>query len=286
MIRLCAALPPARSADEPLALAVRLGLWGTSADLPLDMDEAAAAALGRRYRDAGLRIVQVPCPRNLSTPVSAVRAQAVRDLRQALRLGSAAGALHVVSGAGHRDPERAGETSADHPDNARDDALDTLAQSCRDIVAAHAVPPARLLIATSVGGPVDTLWRAAEVVRRVADPRCAILFDPVGLMQIETYFDNGSFVARCVQQLAGAIGMVRARDALMRPDPFRFALGEVPLGDGALDYPALLRALAALPGELPLLVTGAASEGALRAALDHLRAIAARVGVAVGGAAD
>ena len=283
MIRLCAALP-ARSVDEAIAMGNRLRLWGVDAHLPLDSSEEAAAAIGRRYRDAGLRIVQLSCYRNVSSPVAEVRAGAARDLAAMLRLGAAAGALHVVTGAGHRDPDRSGEPFAAHPDNYSAEALEALAQTCRDAVAAPPDAPVRLLVETWVMTPLHSLLRAAEAVRRVASPRFGILFDPVNLMNLDTYFDNGSFLARCVQQLGPAIGLVHAKDTLLHPERFTYQLAEEPIGQGALDYGALLTALAGLPGEVPLCVEHVESEAAVARALDHLRAAAARVGVEVRGA--
>ena len=283
MIRLCAALP-ARSADEAVAMASRLRLWGTDAHLPLDVGEEAAAAIGRRYRDAGLRIVQLSCYRNVSSPVTEVRARAARDLAAMLRLGAAAGALHVVTGAGHRDPDRSGDPFAAHRDNYSDEALEALAQTCRDAVAAPPDAAVRLLVETWVMTPLHSLLRAAEAVRRVASPRFGILFDPVNLMNLDTYFDNGSFLARCVQQLGPAIGLVHAKDTLLHPERFTYQLAEEPIGQGALDYGALLTALSALPGDVPLCVEHVESEAAVARALAHLRAVAARVGVEVRGA--
>ena len=281
MIRLCALLP-APNHDEALRMAERLRIWGTGIGLPQDATLEQAAAIGRRYRDAGLQIVQVGNYRNISTPVEEVRAEAVRSLAHSLRLASAAGARAVVTGAGHCDPARAREVFVAHGDNFSQQALDRLAQSCRDIVAAAAGASARLLVETWVITPLNNLLRTAEAVRRVAHPGFGILFDPVNLMNLDNYFDNGSFLRRAVQQLGPAIGLVHAKDTLLHPERFTFQLAEEAIGKGALDYAALLEALAALPGDVPLCVEHLQTEDQVRAALEHLRAVAERVGVAVG----
>jgi|GEM_PF-4819898 len=258
MIRLCA-LPPAGS--DALRLCARLGLWGTGVAFPEAATEAGAEALGRRYRDAGVKIVQVAEERDLTNPA------AVEPVRRALHLAAAAGALAVVTGAGR------GEAGM----------LDAVAQTSRDIVAASGNPPrVRLLVETRGASPLSSLLAASEAVRRVAHPAFGILFDPAGLLNIDTYFDNGSFLRRCVQQLGPAIGLVHARDALLHPGGFDFRLSMEPVGRGALDYGALLEALAALPGDVPLCVEDAGSEEAVAAAVAHLRAVAERVGVDVG----
>lgn len=281
MIRLCALLPAADH-DEALRMAERLRLWGTGLHLPHDATEEQAAALGRRYRDAGLQIVQVGNYQNIATPVEPVRADAVRSLTHTLRLATAAGARAVVTGAGHCDPARAREVFVGHGDNFSQQALDRLAQSCRDIVAAVPDATARLLVETWVITPLNNLLRTAEAVRRVANARFGILFDPVNLMNLDNYFDNGSFLRRAVQQLGPAIGLVHAKDTLLHPERFTFQLAEEPIGKGALDYAALLEALATLPGDVPLCVEHLQTEEQVRAALEYLRALAERIGVEVG----
>ncbi len=281
MIRLCALLPTGDH-DEALRMAGRLGIWGTGLHLPPDTTEEQAAALGRRYRDAGLEIVQVGNYQNIATPVAEVRLQAVRSLAHTMRLAEAAGARAVVTGAGHCDPARARETFVAHGENFSQDALDRLAQSCRDIVAASPGGACRLLVETWVITPLNNLLRASEAVRRVAHPRFGVLFDPVNLMNLDNYFDNGSFLRRAVQQLGPAIGLVHAKDTLLHPERFTFQLAEEAIGKGALDYAALLEALAALPGDIPLCVEHLQTEAQVASALEHLRAVADRIGVEVG----
>ncbi len=283
MIRLCALLP-APTPDDALRMAERQGLWGTGIAFPGGATEADAAALGRRFADAGVHIVQVSDYQNVSTPVDEVRGEAVQRLRRSMALAAAARARAVCTGAGHCDPARPRETFAAHRDNFSDAALDRLANSCRDVVAAGDVrgEGVRLLVETWVMTPLNTLPRTSKAVRRVAHPMFGILLDPVNLMSLDNYFDNGSFLRRCVQDLGPAIGLVHAKDTLLHPERFTFHLAEEPVGTGALDYAALLEALAALPGDVPLCVEHLRTEEEVSAALAHLRAIAEKVEVQVG----
>jgi sugar phosphate isomerase/epimerase len=281
MIRL-AALLPAASHDEALAMAARLGIWGTGVAFAETATEAEAAAVGRRYRDAGLAIVQVGNYQNVASPLPEVRQRAARRLARSLELATAAGALAVVTGAGHCDPDRAQATFAAHPDNFSPEALERLCDTCRRALEAAPGATARLLVETWVISPLNSLLRASEAVRRVAHPRFGILFDPVNLMNLDNYFDNGSFLRRAVQQLGTAIGLVHAKDTLLHPERFTFQLAEEPVGRGALEYGALLEALDALPGDVPLCVEHVRSEAEVAEALAHLRGVAARRGVALG----
>lgn len=258
MIRLCALAAPGADVLEQCA---RLGLWGAGAVLSPEATAADARALGQRHRAAGLRLIHLVDERDLTRP------EAVPALRRALDLAAAAGALGVATSAGSGEPGL----------------LDAVARHARAVLAAQPGEEGpRLLLRPRRGSPVDSLLGASEAVRRVAHPRFGLLFDPVDLLSIDTYFDNGSFLRRCVQQWGPALAVVQARDALLHPGGFDFSLSLEAVGAGALDYPALLQALDGLSGDVPLVVAGADGAEALEAAAAHLRAAAARAAVALG----
>lgn len=251
MIRTGAWVP---SALDPVSLARRCGLGGVGLRLGPGEGAAEASALGRDCRAAGLGL------RELGVDGGAPPARV-------WELARAAGAAAAVV----------------DPGAAAVGGLEGFSRECRAVLAgsgAEAAAP-RLLAVPRRGSRVGSLLEASEAIRRVAHPAFGVLFDPVGLFDLDTYFDNASFVRRCVQQLGEALGGARGRDALAETEAFDFRLHEVPLGQGALDCVALLEALAALPGEVPLSVVGDSAE-ALEAALAHLRGVAARVGVALG----
>ncbi len=281
MIRLCAILPT-HATDETLRMAERLHIWGTGVSFPAEATEADAWALGRRFAAAGLHIVQVGDYVNLSSPLPEARARAVAHLTRSLRLAAAAGCPAVVTGAGHCDPSCPDAIFSAHPENWAPSALDRLVQTCREVVEAAADTGVRLLVEPWVMSPLASLNNAGQAVRRVGHPGFGILFDPVNLMNLDTYFDNGSFLRRAVQQLGSAIGLVHAKDTRLHPERFTFHMAEEPVGQGALDYPALLGALAALPGDVPLCVEHVHTEAEVAAALGHLRRVSEQVGIPLG----
>ena len=265
--------------DGDLNLLRRLDVHATAVRFEPDTSAAAAAALGRRYRDAGIAILQVGCPQNVGAADPRLRQGAAEALARALELAAAAGAEAVATGPGHRDPAQPHAPFAAHPDNFSEAALDDLAATCRRALSAVGRDGPRLLVETGVLSPLNTLLRASEAVRRVGHPAFGILLDPVNLTTLDNYFDNGSFLTRCVQQLGPGLGLVHAKDMLMQPHRFTFALEEVPIGRGALDYGALLTALAAADRALAVHVERQGDEAGFVAALGHLRAVAHRVGV-------
>lgn len=126
-----------------------------------------------------------------------------------------------------------------------------LAEGCRMLCDACSI---RILVETNPGSPVGTLTAAAELVRSVARPNFGVALDPVGLLNLDTYFDNDSFLARVVQQLGAAIGLVVARDATLDPDGLSFRLVERVVGTGGVRYRALLATLRGTTEDLPVLV--------------------------------
>ena len=262
-----------------LDLLRRLNVRATAVRFEPGMSVAAAAALGRRYREADVAIVQVGCPQNVGASDPRLRQSAASALARALELAAAAGAEAVATGPGHRDPTQPQVPFAAHPDNFSEAALDDLAATCRTALAAVGRDGPRLLVETGVLSPLNSLLRASEAVRRVGHPGFGILLDPVNLTTLDNYFDNGSFLARCVQQLGSGLGLVHAKDMLMQPHHFTFALEEVPIGRGALDYGALLTALAAADSTAAVHIERQGDEAGFVAAVDQLRAVARRVGV-------
>ncbi len=267
-------------------MAARLRLWGVGTGFGPEVTPAQAQAVGRRYRDAGLEIVQVGAYCNVATPVAEARQEAIDGLKRAMELAAAAGARAVATGAGHCDPARPRDAFAAHPDNFGEAALDRLADTCRQVLVSAGGAGVRLLVETWVISPLNNLVRTSEAVRRVAHPDFGILLDPVNLMNLDNYFDNGSFLRRAVQQLGPAIGLVHAKDTLLHPERFTYQLAEEPVGRGALDYGALLEALAELPSDVPLCVEHVHTEAEVAAALAYLRQLADRLGVSRGGSAD
>jgi sugar phosphate isomerase/epimerase len=277
MIRLCALLP-APDVASAIAMAQRLGVWGTGAWFPDEATQADAQALGRRFRDAGLQIVQVGCYQNLSTPVEGVRDRAVAALQRVLRLAAAAGARAVVTGAGHCDPSCPEATFAFHPDNYGEAALQRLADSCRRAAAAAEGTGVRLLLEPWVMTPLHTVERCVALLQRAGHPAIGIEFDPVNLMDLPTYREGGRFLERAVALLGPAIGLVHAKDSRLHPERFTYHMAEEPVGQGVLDYRALFGALARLPGDVPVAVEHVADEAAAAAALAHLRGVLAVTG--------
>lgn len=260
MLRLCVALPGPW--EETVAAAVRAGAWGVG--LRLDQaGEAEVAAMGRRCRQAGLALAYVVAEAEPAAPEPERRAMAAGRLRRALSLAAVAGALAVAMDAGPP-PE-------DAPVPGRDP-LDRAADTLRAALLGQGAGTPRLVVRTAAGTAVDSLLRASEAVRRVAHPALGIFFDPVELITLDTYHDNGSFLRRAVAQLGPVLWGCAARDVLLEPDGFGYRLREQPVGQGALDHRGLLQGLARLPGEIPVCVTGAGSEAEVAAAVRHLRA--------------
>lgn len=207
-------------AEQDLEQAVSLGVWGVALPLPSNTTVEQAREFGAGCARRGLVIAAVVGPEGALPDASGC----------SLAREVGARSLVVRPGAG---------TVAE------------LAEGCRMLCDACSI---RILAETTEGSPVGTLTAAAELVRSVARPNFGVALDPVGLLSLDTYFDNDSFLARVVQQLGAAIGLVVARDATLDPDGLSFRLVERVVGTGGVRYRALLAALRGTTEDLPVLV--------------------------------
>ncbi len=280
MVRLCARLSGGRWVDA-LGAAQAAGLRDVAFALPADEGpsedraEAGAAAIGRRFRDEGVRIAMVEADVDLRDPEPEAGRRAVERLRRLLALTAEVGADALATAGGG--PAASGAPAVALPGR---DPLDRVAEALRLALeeSSEGGPGVGLLLHTRAGAAADSLLRAAEAVRRVAHPAFGLFFDPVELITLDTYHDNGSFLRRSARQLGGALRACAGRDVLLRPEGFAYRLQEVALGRGALDYPGLLAALDARPEAVDLCVGGPTIEDVVAAAQAGRAALARAAG--------
>lgn len=260
----------------------RLGLSGTGIAIESDRSPEFAGAVKKQFEEEGVSLFQVHCYTNLECAPGVVRDSQMENLKSVIRLAARAGARCVVSGCGHMDPDRQEAVFAAHPDNWTDLAMGRLSESCAEAtqVAAEAgisfcVEPWSILT-------LNTPAALAELLERTGTRGFGILLDPVNLMTLDTYFDNRGLIQECFDLLGDAIRIVHAKDTRLVESSLTYHMSEVAVGEGILDYDALLECLDQLSDpETPLIIEHVATEAEAGKARDHLRAVAERVGVAL-----
>jgi sugar phosphate isomerase/epimerase len=281
---------------EEMAAQVRaLGFTGIFTRFDRDDPFATTAAQCQRVRailaDYGLTMVQAIGHRPpLIHPDEAVRRQAAKTLREAIRIAAALGSLSCHSGPGSLaqhslQPAGAGGGSAwggawdPHPDNWEPICRDHVIQSLKEV--APAAEDAGVVV--GLEGHVLVTLNSAERMREVLDavdsPAIRCDLDPVNWLTLETVYRNGPAIDRMVDLLGPRIFNAHAKDVVVQ-NRLVIHIDECPAGQGLLDYPRFMRRMEALGPERFLVVEHAAVEElpAVKAFLDRQ---AAELGIRV-----
>jgi sugar phosphate isomerase/epimerase len=122
----------------------------------------------------------------------------------------------------------------------------------------------------------DSAESYLDLIAAIDRPAFGVHFDPVNLISSpHLYFGNGAFIRDFVARLGPHIRSVHAKDILLREN-LTVHLDEVRPGLGGLDYPAFLRALAALDPDLPVMLEHLPAEEDYLLAAAHIRSVAAQ----------
>jgi sugar phosphate isomerase/epimerase len=218
---------------------------------------------------ADLVIAEVGVWNNPLVADEARRAEAIRTCQIKLALAEEIGAACCVNISGSRSEPWDGPD----PRNLTAETFDLIVESVRTIL--DAVNP-RHTFYTLETMPWMYPNSAASYERLLAAvdrPAFGVHFDPVNLVTSpEIYFHNGAMISDFVQRLGPHIRSVHVKDILLRPK-FMVHLDETCPGLGALDYVTLLRALATLGPNLPLMLEHLSSPAEYRQAADFIRIV-------------
>jgi len=264
--------------DDPEAFAAAHRAFGYRAAYcpPCDIaDNARQRAIESAFARADVVIAEIGIWRNLITPDAAVRRRNIEYACQMLALADAVGARCAVSYIGSL---AAGTDYAPHPDNLGPAAFEASVATVREIIDSVRPRRARFALEMMQYALPDSVDCYLDLIHAVDRPAFAAHLDPVNLvMTPRRYFDTGALLRECFDKLGPHIVSCHAKDILLH-DRAALHLDEVMIGDGNLDYPAYLRALDALPGDVPLMLEHL-EPAEYATARDRLTAIAAANGI-------
>ncbi len=272
-MRLSAELPGGPR-PEIIEACRKLDITGVGFDIDQALDLATAEMVFRPFLNAGLAIVQLGCYRNLVSVDAETRRQGIADVAATMDVAGALGIETVVCGGGHRDPAVPSARRSVHPDNWSDVALDSLVDACKEIVARISPGAAPLCFEPWVITTLNNPRRIEALVRRVDHPKVAVELDVANLVTIERYYDTAGLIAECFERFGDKVLLVHLKDAILRPEPYIYHIGEAVVGDGNIDYGALLKALAAVNPRASLMAEHLKTEADAKRAIDHMRALA------------
>ncbi|MCY2991944.1 MAG: sugar phosphate isomerase/epimerase [Planctomycetota bacterium] len=291
----------ARSQETPLVTAgtkpVRLG--GPVFQAPQDPDELAASHRQLGYRAAycpavGLNdtdrirdvvrafakhdvaIAEVGRWCNLLDADSAKRAANLKTVSDGLALAEALGARCCVDIAGSFSREA---WHGPHPENLSEKYFDETVENARKII--DAVKPQRAKFCFEMMGWAlpDSPDSYVRLIKAVDRPAFGVHLDPCNLVNCPArFYQNGKLIDECFDKLAPWIASCHAKDVTWDVE-MQIHFREVTIGTGSLDFTTYLRRLAALPGDVPLMIEHMANAAEYDKCRQHLFELGKRSGV-------
>ena len=278
-MRLSASIPGNDLAAR-LQTARELGFSATDLWFNPDTIVPDGTEIREQFARHGVALSQVSCYTNLEAAPGATRERQMARLKEIIEFSALAGAGCVASGCGHMNPDRVDDVFSAHPDNWTPVAMDRLVESCREAALWAEAAGVIFCIESWVILTLNSPQKMRELADRVNSPGFGLLFDPVNLMNLDTYFRNGDVIREAFDLLGDRIKVVHAKDTILIDSAFTFHMSEAPIGKGRLDYETLLRCIAELQDEeTPLHIEHLPGIDDIIQARDHIQSLADRIGV-------
>jgi sugar phosphate isomerase/epimerase len=227
------------------------------ANSPFDTPEPVLRQARAMLEGEGVRLFQTTGYwQNLVTPDEAVRGEAVKTLRAALRIAAALGSRAVETGPGSMNPDG---PWFPHPSNWTFDARRQLLKSLREC--ARAAEDLGVYL-TLEGHQLVTL-DSAEVTKEILDEvdsawvRCD--FDSANWITLPTVFNTGPAIDHMFDVLGDHIVSCHAKDIWVE-NRLTVHLQDGCPGKGLMDFKTLFIRMEQLNPDYPIIVEGAATE--------------------------
>jgi sugar phosphate isomerase/epimerase len=261
--------------DRWVAQVRRLGYRAAYCPVDSRADGATVEAYAAAARAADLVIAEVGAWSNPISPDEATRRAAMARCQEQLALAERIGARCCVNIAG----SRAEKWDGPHPENCSEETFDLIVESVRGIL--DVVRPTRTYYTLETMPWIfpDSPDSYRQLIRAIDRERFGVHLDPVNLISSpQRFFANGALIRECIETLGPFIRSCHAKDIALSPR-FMVHLDEVRPGLGGLDYHTLLKCLARLDPDTPLMLEHQASEEEYGLAAEHIRSVAREIGV-------
>lgn len=213
---------------------------------------------------------------NMMSRDAAERRRALDTMCERLALADEVGALCAVNISGFRGPDL---KNRPHPENLNAVGFDLTVENVRHIL--DRVKPKRAKFTVEAmpwivpDGPDSYL----ELIKAVNRSGFAVHFDPVNIINSpRRYFENGRFLEECFAKIGRWIVSCHGKDTLMTGDSITH-IGEGRPGTGILDWKTLLRGVADLPLNPPIMMEHLRTQDEYRQARDYIFAQGSEIGV-------
>ncbi len=238
--------------------------------------EAEEDAYVQAAQAADLVIAEVGAWSNPLSFDEAKRREATALSQERLAVADRIGARCCVNVAGSRGEKWDGPCAED----LTEETFALIVDSVREII--DAVRPTRSFytLETMPWMYPDSVESYQRLVTAIDRPAFAVHFDPANLINCPArFFGSGALIAEFVRALGPLIRSCHAKDIRLSEE-FTVHLSEVAPGEGGLDYPAFLQALAGLDADLPVMLEHLPAE-AYPGAARYVREVAQAEGLAL-----
>jgi sugar phosphate isomerase/epimerase len=266
-----------RDPDTWVSLVKHKGFRAANAPVGSDADGQTIRAYADAAGTADIVIAEVGAWSNPLGPDEKARKEAVELCTERLAVAEAVGARCCVNISGSRGERWDGPD----PRNLTDETFDMIVETVRGII--DAVSPTRTYycLETMPWMYPDSVDSYRALLRAIDRSAFAVHFDPVNLVSSpERHFRNAELIAEFVEALGPHIRSVHAKDSVLHSE-LTTHLSEGRPGTGGLDYAALLRQLATLEPDTPLMMEHLPNEDEYDRATSYIRSVADEVGVAL-----
>ncbi|MHB8900273.1 MAG: sugar phosphate isomerase/epimerase family protein [Thermoguttaceae bacterium] len=216
---------------------------------------------------------------NLLDPDEVKRKENLAKVTDGLALAEEIGARCCVDIAGSRNAEI---WYGPHPDNLSPDFLDAVVDNARTIIDAVKPKHARLAYEMMGWALPDSPDSYLAIIKAVDRDAFGVHLDPCNLVNSPArFYRNTDLLNECFDKLGPWIVSCHAKDIAWDVE-MQIHFREVVLGEGSLDYRTFLTRLAALPGDVPLMIEHLKNAEEYAQSRQYLLQIATDAGVPLG----
>jgi sugar phosphate isomerase/epimerase len=242
-------------------------------------DSQRIAEISRAFDKHDVVIAEVGRWCNLLDADPEKRAANLKRVTDGLALAEAIGARCCVDIAGSYNTD---VWYGPHPKNFSKEFFDATVENARKII--DAVKPVRAKFCFEMMGWAlpDSADSYVELIKAVQRDAFAVHLDPCNLINSPArFYNNTALLNECFDKLGPWIVSCHAKDVAWDVG-MQIHFREVTLGAGSLDYATYLKRLAALPGEVPLMVEHMQGREEYDASRQHVFEVGRQIGVSFG----
>lgn len=214
--------------------------------MPEEISPKIISEIASASKIHGVEIAAISGTYNMAHPNSAVRSDGLRRLGVIIANAKAMGTNLVTLCTGTRDPE---DQWRGHKDNSTPEAWRDMRDEMFKALAMAEAHGVTLGIEPELANIVSSAQRAKQLIDEMYSPFLRVVLDPANLFEVQTELKRRSIIAEAINELAGHIAMVHAKD--------RNSVGNfVAPGKGVIDFKFFAQCLKHVGFKGPMITHG------------------------------